>query len=131
MSTDLYTFFGTHELVVVGQPREIERQYTGFPGAHGLTSMFMGSRGKPVIVTGTIRFNGASYEAARYNLEAYIYNLEQIQWADAADYYWLGSNYYNVVWEKLAFINKSDTTFYWSANGQVMAYFIAVGRQLT
>ncbi len=82
---DLTTIFGS-DITVTVQPRKADRQFVGFSGANGMTSMNLGTRGRQITVTGRLYAAGANYNAARANLQAVIDAIESYQSALAADY---------------------------------------------
>jgi len=132
MATNLTTIFGT-EIVVSPQARTVERQLSAFAGAHGLTSMFMGSRGYTITVTGRIAADAsAGYNAGRAILEGYITAIEAYQYNYAADYTFRGILYENVIFEK--FDIKRDANgkaFHYVKGNYLIADFTAQLRALT
>jgi len=130
MSTVLTSVFGS-EINVAWQPRDIARQFTGFPGARGLTCMHLGSRGYAVIVTGRVRAGGESYAVARANLVTAIANIEDYLYAAAEDYTYFNETYQQVVWGRLELIPGSNgKVFHWNIKGEVFADFRCIGRAL-
>lgn len=130
MSIALSTVFGS-EINVVVQPRDTERSYNGFPGAHGVTTMFLGSRGRRIQVQGRIACSGANYAAARTNCQQAIDAIEAYEWAPATDYTWGTCIYYAVVWEPLRLITgDKGKAFHWVAAGYCYVDFIASGRAI-
>jgi len=130
MSTNLTTIFG-NEIKVHLQPVIIDRQYSGFPGAHGLTAMHMGSRGYPLTVTGKLASSGVNYTAARAAVRAVIDGIEDYLFADAADYVFFGVTYYSVVWEKFQLLpDGTGKVFHYTSEGYCTADFIMLGRSL-
>ena len=127
---DLTYIFGD-EIRVFAQPRQIDRQYVGLPGSHGLLSMHMGSRGKQIIVAGTIYGSGNDYAYARAVCQAWLDWIELYLYADAADYTFMDDTYYNVVFDKVELLPDSQgKAFHYTAEGYVTANFIAYLRQL-
>ncbi len=127
---DLATIFGSAIKVGV-QPRQSERQYAGFPGAHGVTSMAMGTRGRQLIISGTFYQAGGSYAAARAALQTAIDVIETYLWAASADYTYGNETYYNVVFDKLSLVPDAQGKFFhWNAGGYVTANFVCYGRVL-
>jgi len=104
---DLNTIFGT-EINVSEQPRRSQRQFSGFAGAHGLTALHLGTRGKVVTISGTLRAAGVSYNAALAALKAALAVLEAYQWAIIADYTYRGVAYPNAVFEDFKLVKKSN-----------------------
>jgi len=130
MSVNLTTIFGT-EIKVQAQPVIIDRQYSGFPGGHGLTAMHMGSRGYPLTVTGRLAESGESYAVARAAARTTILAIEDYLFADAADYVFAGVTYYSVVWEKFQLLpDNTGKVFHWTSEGYCTADFIMLGRSL-
>ena len=130
MSVNLSTIFGS-EINVVVQPRDTERSYAGFPGAHGLVGMHMGSRGYPIIITGRLASSGASYQAARGNLQVVIDGIENYLWVDAADYSFKGTTYYDVVFEKIQLVpDNAGKVFHFTSEGYVTVDFVCSLRAL-
>lgn len=130
MAINLTLIFG-NEISVAVNPRDTERQYAGFAGAHGIVSMFMGSHGYSIAVSGTLRASGANYAAARAALIAAIRVIEAYQWADAADYTFFNDTYENIVWDKLQIIpDNSGKQFHYDTNGECLCRFVMPGRSL-
>jgi hypothetical protein len=131
---DLTYIFG-NEIRVFAQPRQIDRQYVGLPGAHGLLSMHMGSRGRQIIVTGTMwglaGSNEDPYIYGRLQCQAAIDAMELYLYADAADYTFMGDTYYNIVFDKIDLIpDGQGKAFHLTAENYVTCNFIAYLRQL-
>ena len=131
MAIDLTTVFGS-EINVVVQPRDVARQYSAFPGAHGITAMHLGSRGRRVRVTGRIATAGASYDAARTNCQIAIDSIEPYLWAPAADYNLGSCVFYAVVWDRFGLIERGRRrkVFSYCSPGVVVCDFVADGRAL-
>lgn len=130
MTIDLTTIFG-NEIKVYAQPRQADRQYVGLPGAHGLLSMDMGTRGRQLVITGKLAATGNDYADARTNLQAIIDDIESYLWATAADYSFAGTTYEYVVYDKFQLVPDSGgKVFYWTADGYVVADFICYARSL-
>ena len=111
MSTALTTTFGS-EIKVFTQPRLVETQFTGFPGGHGVTGMNLGTRGRVLVITGTLRYAGNSYDNSRAGLDAWIADIEALLSTVAADYTYCGQTY-----EQVQFVN-----FQLIPDGQGKAY---------
>jgi len=124
MAINLINIFGT-EIKVVRQPRQIDRQYAGYAGAHGLTSMHMGTRGYQVVVTGTVRAaTRALCQAAIDAIESYVVST------GATDYTFGGTNFPLVVFDTPELISENGKAFHF--NGLcVFAYFVCFGRGLS
>ncbi len=130
MAADLTTIFGS-EIKVVAQPREAQRSLAGFPGAHGLVSMYLGTRGRSIVVTGILRAAGANYNEARANLQDAIDALEAYQWAYATDYEFKGTTYEQVVFGRLQLLPGAGAkVFHLNAAGEVFARFTCQLRSL-
>jgi hypothetical protein len=127
MATNLTSIFGS-EIRVANQPVRSERTYHAWPGSHGLTSMFMGSRGAPFIVTGRLRATGASYSAARALLQTGIDAIEAWQFAYPQDYTFAGTTWPQTVFDRFELIRDgSGKSFHMDAvAGYVYCDFIAV-----
>jgi len=124
MAVDFITIFG-NEINLYAQPRQADRQYTGFPGAHGLVAMHMGTRGRQLVITGRLRATGSSYSAARSNLQEIIDEIEAYQWADAADYTFKGETYGNVVFDRFNLVpDGQGKAFFMNSIGEVFADFV-------
>jgi len=130
MSTALTTIFG-NEIKVTAQPRIAVKQYAGFPGAHGLTGMHLGTRGYPVIIRGTLAESGESYSAARASLQSTIDDIETYLWAAAATYTFMGCTYSNVVFDKFQLVPDSrGVSIHWTSEGYATCQFIMYARSL-
>jgi len=130
MATSLTSVFGD-EITVYSQNRKADRQYSGFAGAHGLTSMLLGSRGYAIIVNGIVRGTGGSYSTARADAASTLANIEACLWAGATDYRFQGETFYNVVWDRIERIPDSKgRVFRYTAGGEVVVNFVAYGRAL-
>jgi len=120
---DLNTIFGS-EINVADQPRRSQRQFSGYAGAHGLTAMHLGTRGKVVTITGTLRATGVSYNAALETLKTAIDVLEAYQWAASDDYTYRGATYANGVFEAFKLLpGRAGKMFTWTAAGYVTCKF--------
>ena len=131
MAIALTAIFGSNINVYV-QPRMVERQYVGFTGAHGLLAMHLGTRGRQVVVSGTLRaYSVVNYAAARVLLQAAIDTIEPYLWSDAADYSFYGVTYPMVVWDKFHLVPDSEgKVFHWAIPGWATCKFTAHGRSL-
>jgi hypothetical protein len=101
MATDLTTIFG-NEICVAPQPRTIARRFTGFPGANGVTAMHLGTRGRPLVVTGNLRVAGSGYNDLRSMMELKIAEIDAYRYpaVDVASYTFKGSAYDNVIFDE-------------------------------
>lgn len=71
MTVSITTVFGSEISVNTGL-RVNQTQFTGYAGANGVTGMWLGTRGRLIIVSGTMRYTAASYLQARSGLIAAI-----------------------------------------------------------
>lgn len=130
MATDLTTIFG-NEIKVFAQNRQADRQFSGFAGCHGMTSMLLGSRGYNIIVKGTAVGAGGSYSAARDSVVAKFASMEDYLFDEAADYEFFGETFNNVVWNRVEKIpDKNGMVYRYTAEGYVIVDFVAYGRAL-
>lgn len=130
MATDLTTIFGT-EIKVYNQPRQAARQFVGFPGAHGVVAMHLGSRGYQFVISGIISASGVDYATARATVQTAIAAIEPYLWADAADYSFKGITYSNIVFVGFQLIPDSNgKVFHWTSEGWVTCSFICYARSL-
>jgi hypothetical protein len=121
---DLTTVLG-NELIVSSDPHQVDRQHTGFAGADGLTSMHLGTRGRAIIVTGTIRVAAPNYVTGRSNAENAIDALMALQFNAEIDYSFAGSYYYAVIFEKLVILTTpSGKSFIRNSAGQMIVRFV-------
>jgi hypothetical protein len=123
MAIALTTIFGS-EIKVNSQPREVDRQYTGYPGSHGTTAMLMGSRGHPLIVSGTIR------AASRALCDAAVRAIESWMWSPAQDYTCFDVLYPMVCWDRFDLISDGEGKVYHFTAGCVRCNFVCYGRTL-
>ncbi len=132
MATNLTAIFGS-AIKVYAQPRNIDRQYVGFAGAHGVVGMHLGTRGRQLVVTGKIGTSGANYTVARANCQAAINAIEAYTYPEAvaADYSFAGTIYYDVVFDKFRLVpDGAGKVFHWTADGYVTADFVCYLREL-
>ena len=123
---DLITIYGP-EISVSHDTRKPVRQYSGFAGAHGTTAMHLGSRGYPIMITGTLRVeNVAGYHMARNSMEALILAIEQYNWAGVDTYSFKGSWFTNVLFDD-AFkpIKDANGKMFYLAGGYLICRFTA------
>ena len=130
MSTALTTIFGD-EIKFYDQPRLVEIVFSGYPGAHGVTAMNLGTRGKPFVITGKLWGTGNTYDLARAALDVKIAAIEALQLAEAADYTYHGQTY-----KQLQFIQFTKVpdgggkAYHISQNGDVFVNFVMTGHIL-
>jgi hypothetical protein len=130
MAIALTTVFGSQVNVVV-QPRQTERVCSGFPAAHGVATMFLGSRGRLITISGRIVVSGANYTAGRIAAQVAIDAIEAYLWAPAADYSFYSCVFYAVVWESFRIIpNAQGKAFHYCAPGYIEVDFIMQGRTI-
>lgn len=130
MSTALGTIFGT-EITVGFNPRDIQRQYAGFPGGHGLTAMHLGSRGHPLFIRGRLRASGGSYSEARSALGTAISAIEDYLFVGIDDYTWMGNIFYAVLFDKFELLGDSKGKYFrWTKEGYCVCDFIMIGRSI-
>ncbi len=130
MATDLIDILGS-EITAYAQNRIADREFSGYAGSHGLTSMLLGSRGKEIVVRGIVRGSGRDYISARADAVKKMDEIEALQWQQAADYYLKGENYHTVVWVKVEKIPDSNGVVYrQNSKGTVLVQFVLSGRSL-
>ena len=130
MATALTTIFGS-EIKVYRQSRQAERQYVGFAGAHGVTVMHMGTRGRQLVITGRLASSGANYSAARTNCQAVIDSIEAYLNEGSASYSFEGTTFNNVVFDRFELVPGFDgKAFHWTNTGYVTVDFVCYGREL-
>jgi len=124
---NLTEIFGS-EIIVSPQPRIMQRQYAGIPGTEGLLSMTLGTRGRIITITGRLAATGASYAAARANLQTLIDAVEAYEHAEADDYTYGNETFYNVVFDSIQIIPDAQQKIYhFLSTGYVSCRFIAKG----
>jgi len=124
MATALINVFGG-EITVYRQPRMHERQYVGFAGAHGLTTMGMGTRGYQVVVAGIVRAaTRALCQAAIDAIESYVVN------APADDYTFGGTNFPGVVFDSPILTADDKGKVFHFCNAGFFVFFVCYGRGL-
>lgn len=120
-----------NEIKVVAQPRASDRRHTAFAGAHGLTTMNLGTRGRQIVIRGRIATSGANYAAARANAEAAVAAIEAYQWTDGGDYTYMGQTFYNCIFGLFQLITDGrGRTYHYTSEGYVTVDFIAYIREL-
>ena len=128
MAVALTTIFGS-EIRVAYQPIEVDRQFSGFPGGHGLVGMHLGSRGHRLTIQGTIAVSGADYPTARAGLRAALDVIETYLSADPADYSFGNEVFYAVVFGPLQLIADSKgKTIHWLKGNYAGCEFICHAR---
>jgi len=130
MTFDLEEIFG-EEIVVNDEPRQAEREFTGFSGASGMTSMFHGTRGKVITVSGIIRGSGLTYSSSRQIAWLKFEKLESLMYEEAHDYTFKGQEFYDVVWNEIKKIPNSQGGYYsFTSQKHVIVKFIMTGMEL-
>lgn len=127
--TDLTTIFGS-DICVSVLPRQPELQLSGFAGANGLVGVNLGTRGRQIIISGTLWGNGSTYAAARQNAQAWIDDIEALCSVPEADYSFNYDRFYYCILEKIQPIVDTDGKMYHWHNGYVTAKFVAVMREM-
>jgi len=121
MATQITTLLG-NELKTTEAPRVMDRQFASFPGAHGITSITMGSRGWQLVFTGKVRLGGANYAAARAAAQTAIWNIAAMTAWDAGDYTYQNVTYYNCVWTNFRVLG-GEKTYVYTSNGYITVEF--------
>jgi hypothetical protein len=129
MATALTSLFGS-EIKVFAQPRLAEIQFVGYPGAHGVTGMNLGTRGKPLVITGTLRYAGSGYDDSREHLDALIAVIEALLSAEAADYTYHGQTYEQVQFVRFELVPGGQGKVYHMTADCVLVNFIMHGHIL-
>lgn len=130
MATALTDIFGS-EINVYAQPRQSERQYVGFPGAHGVVSLHLGTRGRQLVISGILRATGANYNVARATLQAAIDSIESYLLAYPADYSFAGTVFAMTVFDKFQLAPDSKgKVFRLTREGWVTCNFTMYARTL-
>jgi len=127
--SDLNNLFG-FEIKAHRQPRIAEIQFVGYPGAHGVTSMHLGTRGSPFVISGRLSATGSDYNHSRANLDAWIAQLESLLWAEAADYTYRGQTFQNLQFIRLELIPDGQGKVYHFTSTDVLVDFIMHGHIL-
>ena len=126
---DLTDIFGD-AISVATQPCEVAWQYHGYAGAHGLTALCLGSRGRSIIITGRISADGNDYATARAALRAAIAEIEEYTFADSADYTFKNDTYYSVIFGRLQIIPDGNGIAFHYIPGGAFANFVCQARGL-
>lgn len=130
MATALTSIFGS-EINVYCQPRQSERQYVGFPGAHGVVSTHLGTRGRQLVISGTLRATGANYAVARAALQSAIDTIESYLLAYPADYSFAGAVFSHTVFDKFQLVpDGKGKVFGLTGAGWVTCNYIMYARTL-
>jgi len=127
MATALTDIFGS-DIKVTFNPRKPLRQYSSYPGAHGATSLLMGSAGYPIIVTGQLRVTGASYAAARIAMVTLLEAVESWAWAAEQTFTYYSETYQYVVLDQVD--THLDKLFRYTSEGVGVLPFTATFRSL-
>jgi len=129
MAIALTTLFG-YEIKVSAQPRLAEIQFVGYPGAHGVTGMNLGTRGKALTITGRLSYAGSSYNDSRTHLDALLAIIEALLWTDAADYTYCGQTYEQLQFVRFELIPDGEGKVYHMTSLKVFVNFIMHGHIL-
>lgn len=129
MATDLTSWFGPN-ITVHRQPYITENQINGFPSAHGVTIMQLGTRGAPLIIRGRLYATGANYEASRANLDDWIYDIETLLWSGPGYYYYKGSYYNDLQFLRMELIPGAGGRVYHFDSNWVFVDFVMYGHIL-
>jgi hypothetical protein len=131
MPTVLTSIFGT-EINVFNQPRLAEIAFVGFPGAHGVVGMNLGTRGMPFVITGKLRGTGANYDASRKDVDEWISQIETLLLPEtgAQDYTYHGTTYSQVQFTKFDLIPDGQGKLYHMTSSEVIVNFIMRGHIL-
>jgi hypothetical protein len=132
MSIAISSIFGTCIRTVV-QPANIDRQYAGLPGANGVLSMHLGSRGRQLVVRGSLYTTGATYALARAAMFIYLSAIETWLSPDtlAVALTYFNEIYLDCVMDRFEIIPDGEgKTFHWTRSG-MRVDFIAYWRSQT
>lgn len=124
MSIALTSIFGT-AIKAFAQPVNSDRQYVGLPGANGILSMNLGTRGRQLVVTGRLYTTGANYAAARAAMVSAIGAIEAYLFPGVAavDITYYGETYYNCVMDRFQLIpDKEGKLYHWLATGMAVDF---------
>ena len=130
MATALTVIFGTN-INVYQQPVLSVRQYSGFPGAHGLAGMHLGTRGRPLVISGHLAVTGANYNVARAAMRTAIDAIEAWTLIDPADYSFATEIYYAVVFDRFELVpDGNGKVFHWAAGNRLICQFKCWGTSM-
>lgn len=130
MATDLTNIFGP-EIRVYAQPRQLDTEFVGFPGADGVLRMNMGTRGRQLVISGTLAATGTDYKDARANLQAVIDSIESLQNEEEAVYTHKDISYLNIVFDRFELVpDGAGKAFFYTAEGWLLCNFICYARCL-
>ena len=129
MATALTAIFGS-EICVAAQPWMHHRNYTAFPGAHGLLGMYMGTRGYTITITGRLRATGVSYAAARLLLQTGINALSLLPGWLPGDYSFMGTTYNSIVFDPPRLIPGDRGKTFHMTGSWVYVDFVCQARSL-
>jgi hypothetical protein len=126
----LTNLFGD-EICVSIQPRQMQNQWVGFPGAEGIVGMYMGSRGRRITISGRLRSReSSSYNYARSDLQDWIDAIESNLCCEPQIYYYAGNTYNEVVFLNLRIVvNDKGKSIHWNGKG-CFCDFVCDGLQL-
>ncbi len=115
---DLTSIFGT-AITVTPHPRVSQKQRVGFPGAHGVIGIELGTRGRIILVSGQLRATGASFAVAYLAMLALISAIESYQSASSATYTYGSATFYNVDFGDFRLVKRGDRSFRWTPTGLI------------
>jgi hypothetical protein len=129
MSYSMVTVLGTQISVQTGW-RKNQSQLSGYAGANGVTGMYLGTRGRPIIVTGIFRYTASTYAAARYGLILAVDAIIATYTGIAEDTWIYGSeSYANTVMLSIEPIRNGNKTYHWNGS-QCYCQFVATFQQM-
>lgn len=130
MAVALTDIFGT-AISVYQQPVRSVRQYAGFPGAHGLAGMHLGTRGRQLVISGHLAVTESSYNAARASMRTAVNAIEAYLLIDPADYSFFTEIYYAVVFDKFELVpDANGKVFHWAAGNRLICQFKCWGTSM-
>lgn len=129
MATNITDIFGT-EITVSAAQGQSERSFSSYPGAHGVTSMYMGRRGWRLVIRGRIRSPITNYNAARTYIQNLINTIETWDGAAEQDLTYRGWTYRNAIMLPLPrgfrlAPGPDGKEIRWTADGGCIADFVS------
>lgn len=123
MATALTSILG-NEIKVFVQPRVMNRQFTGFAGMHGVTSMSMGTRGYIVDIEGVIRTYGPAYATAYANMASQVDTFESLQFLGIDNYTYNGATFFGCLFHNPRLLRMpGGKQFAYTKEGYLIARF--------
>jgi hypothetical protein len=130
MSYNIADIFGT---CITGYAKtvDIDRQYAGLPGANGILSMHLGTRGRQIVVTGRLYTAGNTYALARAAMVIAIGAIEVwlFPGVPPVDLTYFNEIYYNCVMDEFRLIPDGRGKLYHIVAGGVAVDFISFWRE--